>query len=578
MGRARVEGEVADLPRQRPRPGEAPDADLCRAQLARILASPDFDATDRDRRFLSHVVEESLAGRADRIKAYTIALEVFGRDASFDPQTDPIVRVEAGHLRRALDRYYLSAGRTDPLLIGIPKGGYAPSFTPRPVPSAETPRTPSAPSPAPSRGPVRAAAALALLLAAAAGFGAASLIGGGSAPEVAAPDVPWLLVEPFESLDGGGASAAVAASLGAELVTEVARFKDIVMVARASSTEATGAEPAYRLGGGVAVEGGQLRAQARLERRSDGAVLWAQSYHATLGEDPPFAAEARIAADVATAIGQPYGAIYQAATAERAGKAATPGEAYACTLAYFAYRVTLDAASYANARACLEAAVVRFPDYATAWALLGQMRIDGVRWGFAPAASLDEALADARRALMLDPLNVRALQVKMLALHLGGDIDGALRTGDVALAVNPNDTELMGEYGFRLALAGRWEEGCELLRRSLARNPGPLPYYETGLALCAYIAGDYAEAAARIKATPIPAIPVYHLMAAAFLAEAGDMEAAHRERDWIDAEAPDLARALIAQVTPLVGRDEDLARFVASLRKAGLDLPGDVAP
>lgn len=114
----------------------APDADACRAQLTRIIESAAFRATDRDRRFLTYVVEEALAGRASRIKAYTIAVEVFGRDATFDPQTDPIVRVEAGHLRRALDHYYLSAGAEDPVLISVPKGGYAPCFAPRGLPPA----------------------------------------------------------------------------------------------------------------------------------------------------------------------------------------------------------------------------------------------------------------------------------------------------------------------------------------------------------------------------------------------------------------------------------------------------------
>ena len=82
-----------------------------RAELARILKSPRFDASERNRGFLTHVVEEALAGRTDRIKAYTIATEVFGRDAKFDPQLDSIVRVEAGRLRRSLERYYLTDGR-----------------------------------------------------------------------------------------------------------------------------------------------------------------------------------------------------------------------------------------------------------------------------------------------------------------------------------------------------------------------------------------------------------------------------------------------------------------------------------
>ncbi|WP_306753141.1 hypothetical protein [Paracoccus actinidiae] len=58
--------------------------DLIRGELARILASPDFDASERNRRFLSYVVEETLAGRADRIKAYSIATGAFGRSENFD--------------------------------------------------------------------------------------------------------------------------------------------------------------------------------------------------------------------------------------------------------------------------------------------------------------------------------------------------------------------------------------------------------------------------------------------------------------------------------------------------------------
>ena len=111
------------------RRGHKLPAEDCRAQLALILNSADFDATGREHRFLSHVVEEALAGRGDRIKAYSIAVEVFGRDLSFDPQTDPIVRIEAGHLRRALERYYLTAGQADPILITVPKGGYVPTFS-----------------------------------------------------------------------------------------------------------------------------------------------------------------------------------------------------------------------------------------------------------------------------------------------------------------------------------------------------------------------------------------------------------------------------------------------------------------
>jgi arginine/lysine/ornithine decarboxylase len=100
-----------------------------RTELNRILTSGSFRVADRGRKLLQYVVEETLAGRANRIKAYSIATIAFGRDSSFDPQSDPIVRIEAGHVRRALERYYQSECHVDPIRITIPTGGYVPTFS-----------------------------------------------------------------------------------------------------------------------------------------------------------------------------------------------------------------------------------------------------------------------------------------------------------------------------------------------------------------------------------------------------------------------------------------------------------------
>ncbi|MDS1138565.1 hypothetical protein [Nitratireductor indicus] len=96
--------------------------------LEGLLASPFFKASDRNRRFLKFVIEETVAGRADRIKAFTIAVDVFGRDASFDATVDPIVRIAAGQLRKSLRDYYDNHGKTDLIRIGMPLGAYIPSF------------------------------------------------------------------------------------------------------------------------------------------------------------------------------------------------------------------------------------------------------------------------------------------------------------------------------------------------------------------------------------------------------------------------------------------------------------------
>lgn len=98
------------------------------AELHRVIASPDFAATPRNRRFLAYVVETELRGAPDEINSRFIGIRVFDRGPGFDPHTDPIVRIEAGKLRRNLEVYYLKSGRCNPLRIAMPKGAYRPLF------------------------------------------------------------------------------------------------------------------------------------------------------------------------------------------------------------------------------------------------------------------------------------------------------------------------------------------------------------------------------------------------------------------------------------------------------------------
>lgn len=93
--------------------------------LRRVLVSDEFKSSPQLAAFLTFSVTRTIEGRGALLKAYTVATEVLGRHADFDPQTDPIVRVEATRLRRALDRYYLAEGRDEPIRITMPRGGYA---------------------------------------------------------------------------------------------------------------------------------------------------------------------------------------------------------------------------------------------------------------------------------------------------------------------------------------------------------------------------------------------------------------------------------------------------------------------
>src|SRR2546423_12591320 len=115
-----------------------PNADEIRAALGHMAASEAFRGSPQLVAFLRYVVEATLRGEQDRIKGYTIAVESLGRGDDFNPQSDPIVRVEATRLRRALNRYYDNGGKQDAVRIDLPPGSYVPLF--RRCASAAPPR------------------------------------------------------------------------------------------------------------------------------------------------------------------------------------------------------------------------------------------------------------------------------------------------------------------------------------------------------------------------------------------------------------------------------------------------------
>ncbi len=217
-----------------------PSEDEMRVALQRILASPGFTATQRRRAFLSFVVEETLAGRGDALKGFTIAAAVFGRDETFDAKADPVVRLEARRLRQDLDSYYVGPGATDPIWISIPKGGYLPCFEVRQIEDeaapTETLAAMASASPAIASGlsalAIRSrarplwlvAVLLTLALLATIMFGADHLRSSGvsSASNLR---LPAMVVRPFNAVDGSDPAKILAGGISYELVSKLMRSR-----------------------------------------------------------------------------------------------------------------------------------------------------------------------------------------------------------------------------------------------------------------------------------------------------------------------------------------------------------------
>ena len=103
--------------------------DRIRAAVRRMQAGAGLAGAPTLKQLLEHTVELTLNGRAAEIKESTLAVEVFGRKTSFDPRSDPIVRVQARKLRDRLAAWYETEGAQDDVVIDYVRGSYVPRFS-----------------------------------------------------------------------------------------------------------------------------------------------------------------------------------------------------------------------------------------------------------------------------------------------------------------------------------------------------------------------------------------------------------------------------------------------------------------
>jgi hypothetical protein len=114
--------------RDRWHPQTAQDRDAILRELHEVLASPHFCNSKRYPALLQYIVENTLAGKSDLLKERTLGVEVFDRPATYDTNTDTVVRYTAGEVRKRLQLYYHERGRAAHIRIALPAGSYIPEF------------------------------------------------------------------------------------------------------------------------------------------------------------------------------------------------------------------------------------------------------------------------------------------------------------------------------------------------------------------------------------------------------------------------------------------------------------------
>jgi TolB-like protein len=587
-----------------------PSDEEVRQELSTLLRRGDFHASERNRRFLTYIVEETLQGRADRIKAYSIAIAAFDRSDDFDPLTDPIVRIEASRLRRSLEHYYLTAGKSDRIRIDMPKGSYVATFRHAdPIPADEAPHAralqkaeelPTAPalSPEPvSKPPVQtvrpglnpwicaAAAALVAVIAIQAATYAWHHPQNAGVATVARG--PSLVVLPFENVGAEGSLDFIARGLTFEIINSLTRFSDLFVFGPETSFEigepdlrATSLrtlQPDYILYGSVYSTDETLRVSAILADARTSRSVWSTNLDRNLSTASLLSVQSDIAEQVATAIGQPYGAVFNLTAEEIATKPVASLFSYQCVVRFRQRWRGYDPREYGDMRACLEQTMKADPGYARAYASLALLDLDTVRFGFGrdeiTVDPLQEALELSRRALDIDPNESDAYLALSMAYWFSQDFKASIDAARRGLVVDPHNADLMAELGFRYAFMENWDLSRPLIAEAFARNPGLPSGYRIASFLDHYMHGDYQSAlqeAFQIKARYV--VYGYLALASAYgqLGEKNNAAAAVAELLKIDPGYGDKVRADLARR----GNSPHIVRAVVEgLVKAGLPVP-----
>jgi TolB-like protein/Flp pilus assembly protein TadD len=477
--------------------------------LERLLAWPEIARSPQLGRFLDYIVQRTLEGNEASIKAYSIAVDVFGRAADFDPQADPIVRVQARRLRALLDDYYRGPGLGEATQIHLPVGRYVPEFaaTTEPV-AAEAPTEP--PPPARPGWPGSwnfsaswfALAVIALGLAMTAYAMTAWRPQTGEDGAIGAMQRPTIAIVEFQNLATAMASPPQVAGLAIELVTDLEQFGNIA-VRYGGGGEANAAVPDlppsdYVLTGIVRPDGEVVQYSAILTDSVTSTVVWNQTLSVPVQAALEPGLLDRVSKSLSLVLGSPRGPLHVTARQLLASSAPLDGRfnAYLCRVLFDLYRETGGGAEAARASACYASLPESDRNSARVLAAMASLLVERNEGDGTPAERLQRATEDLQKAIGLDPVSGFVWE-QQARLHEGqGDFVTARADFSSAVQLNGASVDALAAYARLLAFGGNLAEAEAMARDAAEHSPDPPPWYQGVPALLALRDGDLAAAIA----------------------------------------------------------------------------------
>jgi TolB-like protein/class 3 adenylate cyclase len=310
------------------------------------------------------------------------------------------------------------------------------------------------------------------------------------APDAAAEDVlalptgPAIAVLPFDNLSGDPSQEYFADGITEDIITKLVQYKEFLVYARNTMFQYKGTPVdivafAKRLKADYVVEGSvqrqadSVRISAQLLDAHTGGHVWSDTYDRALTAANILAVQDEIASEISLQIADSHGEINLLETARSERGSPRSMESYDCFLKFLNYERLTSFEAHSTARECLEGAIKKDPDSADSWSALASLYCDEMI-GTGPrseSSSFRRAVAAGEKALKLAPRSARAHAALSRALFFAGESQRAREEAETAIALSPNDTEVVSLAVEALTQTGLFQRGYDLLMKLQKLNP-----------------------------------------------------------------------------------------------------------